>query len=62
MRYIHLPHFEALYPVGLQRVHRAGVEAGIAAEVIGIPDGSIGERLYDAKVYLSTADCLPGPR
>ena len=24
--------------------------------MIGIPDGSIGERLYEAKVYLSTAD------
>lgn len=31
-------------------------KAGIAAEVIGIPDGSIGERLYEAKVYLATAD------
>ena len=31
-------------------------KAGIAAEVIGIPDGSIGERLYEAKVYLMTAD------
>lgn len=31
-------------------------KAGIAAEVIGIPDGSIGERLYEAKVYLQTAD------
>ena len=26
------------------------------AEVIGIPEGSIGERLYEAKVYLSSAD------
>lgn len=31
-------------------------KAGIAAEVIGIPDGSIGERLYEAKIYLNTAD------
>jgi len=31
-------------------------KAGIAAEVIGIPEGSIGERLYEAKVYLSSAD------
>lgn len=31
-------------------------KAGIAAEVIGIPDGSIGERLYEAKVYLNSAD------
>ncbi len=31
-------------------------KAGIAAEVIGIPKGSIGEKLYEAKVYLETAD------
>ena len=31
-------------------------KAGIAAEVIGIPDGSIGEMLYSAKVYLNTRD------
>ena len=29
---------------------------GVAAEVIGIPDGSIGEKLYNAKVYLNTPD------
>jgi len=31
-------------------------KAGIAAEVIGIPQGSIGEKLYEAKVYLSSGD------
>ena len=31
-------------------------KAGIAAEIIGIPDGSIGEMLYHAKLYLATAD------
>ena len=31
-------------------------KAGVAAEVIGIPDGSIGENLYNAKVYLNTPD------
>ena len=25
----------------------------MAAEVIGIPDGSLGERLYEAKIYLN---------
>ena len=30
--------------------------AGIAAEVSGIPAGSIGEKLYNAKVYLETPD------
>lgn len=29
-------------------------KAGVAAEVIGLPNGSIGERLYEAKIYLET--------
>lgn len=31
-------------------------KSGVAAEVIGIPKGSIGEKLYNSKVYLETAD------
>lgn len=31
-------------------------KSGIAAEVIGVPAGSIGERLYRAKTYLQTGD------
>ena len=33
-------------------------KAGVAAEVIGVVAGSLGERLYDAKIYLQTADLL----
>lgn len=31
-------------------------KAGIAAEIIGIPKGSIGEKLYNAKIYLETPE------
>ena len=31
-------------------------KSGVAAEVIGIPNGSFGEKLYKSKVYLETAD------
>lgn len=31
-------------------------KAGVAAEVIGLPAGTIGERLYTAKVYFETGD------
>ena len=31
-------------------------KAGTAAEIIGIPAGSLGERMQQAKVYLNTAD------
>jgi NitT/TauT family transport system permease protein len=31
-------------------------KAGIAAELIGVPQNTIGERLYEAKIYLNTLD------
>lgn len=31
-------------------------KAGVAAEVIGLPRGTVGERLYSAKVYFLTTD------
>jgi len=33
-------------------------KSGVAAEVIGIPTGSIGESLYQAKVYLDSSGLL----
>ena len=33
-------------------------KAGVAAEVIGVVGGSIGEKLYDAKIYFMNADLL----
>lgn len=49
----------SLYPYlesGLKTALGMGFKSGIAAEVIGVPDGSIGEGLYMAKIYLSTAE------
>ena len=31
-------------------------KSGVAAEVIGITEGSIGEMLYESKIYFNTAD------
>jgi len=31
-------------------------KAGVAAEIIGLPAGSMGERLYTAKIYYQTPD------
>lgn len=47
-----LPYFRSACSVGLGMCWKAGV----AAEVIGLPRGSLGERLYTAKVYFQTAD------
>lgn len=33
-------------------------KAGVAAEIIGIPTGSVGEALYEAKLYLDTEGLL----
>lgn len=33
-------------------------KAGVAAEIIGTPNGSIGQKLYLAKIYLDTDDLL----
>ncbi len=55
-RYIYLsqlmPYFKSACSLSLGLCWKAGV----AAEVIGIPDGSIGEKLYEAKVFLETPD------
>ena len=56
LRYLYLPQvapfFRSACAVGLGLC----LKAGVAAEVIGLPDGSLGERLYEAKVYLNTPD------
>lgn len=47
-----LPYFRTAVSLGLGLCWKAG----IAAEVIGLPTGSVGEKLYNAKVYFMTAD------
>ena len=47
-----LPYFRAAVTLALG----LSWKAGIAAEVIGLPDFTIGEHLYDAKVFLDTPD------
>lgn len=56
LRYIHLPHLKPFVLSACSVSIGLAWKAGIAAEVIGIPAGSIGEKLYEAKVYLNSAD------
>ncbi|WP_325200106.1 ABC transporter permease [Oscillibacter sp.] len=47
-----LPYFRSAASLALGLCWKAGA----AAEVIGLPEGTIGERLYTAKIYLQTPD------
>ena len=56
VRYVYLPQVLPYFRSACQAALGLCWKAGIAAEVIGMPDGSIGERLQQAKVYLNTPD------
>lgn len=47
-----MPYFRTAISLGLGLCWKAGV----AAEVIGLPTGSVGEMLYNSKVYYMTSD------
>ena len=56
MRFIYLPQVMPFMLTGCRVGLGLCWKAGVAAEVIGMPRGSIGERLQQAKVYLDTPD------
>lgn len=56
VRYIYIPsvmpHFVSAVTTGIGFAWKSG----IAAEVLGTPNGSVGQALYNAKIYLETPD------
>lgn len=56
VRYIYLPQILPFFDSACSVSVGLGWKAGVAAEVIGMPKGSVGERLQQAKVYLDTPD------
>ncbi|MBQ8232805.1 MAG: ATP-binding cassette domain-containing protein [Lachnospiraceae bacterium] len=56
--YIYRPALKPFLESGLKIAIGMAWKSGVAAEVIGTPDHSIGERLYLSKIYLDTADVL----
>jgi NitT/TauT family transport system permease protein len=55
-RYIDLPQILPYFYSGCEVGLGLCWKSGVAAEVIGMPTGSIGERLQQSKVYLNTPD------
>ena len=56
IRYIYAPAVLPYFNAAVKSALGLAWKSGIAAEVIALPDGSIGERVYEAKIYLSTPD------
>ena len=58
LRWIGIPQLMPYIKAGCALGIGLAWKAGTAAEVIGISGGTIGEMLYQAKIYLETADLL----
>lgn len=58
IRYIYMPALVPYLISGCKIALGMSWKSGVAAEVIGVPDHSIGEKLYMSKIYLNTADLL----
>lgn len=55
IRFVYMPALMPFLVSGCRAALGMSWKAGIAAEVIGTPDHSIGERIYMSKIYLNTA-------
>lgn len=58
LRYIYLPGVKPYFLSALTLAVGMAFKAGVAAEIIGTPDYSMGERIYMSKIYLDTAGVL----
>ena len=56
--YIYLPHLKPFLFSACSVALGMSWKSGVAAEVIGVASGSIGEKLYESKVYFLTSDLL----
>jgi NitT/TauT family transport system permease protein len=56
--YIYLPHLKPFLFSACSVALGMSWKSGVAAEVIGVAAGSIGEKLYESKIYFLTEDLL----
>ena len=58
LKYLWLPSVKPFFMSGSTVAAGLAWKSGIAAELIGVPDGSIGGMLYDSKTYFDTSTLL----
>ncbi len=58
LKYLWLPSVKPFFMSGSIVAAGLAWKSGIAAELIGVPDGSIGDMLYDSKTYFDTSALL----
>ena len=58
MIYVHLPQLKPFIFSACSTSLGMAWKAGVAAEIIGTPNGSVGKMLYYAKIYIDTDDLL----
>ena len=58
LKYVYLPELRPFIMSACGTALGMSWKAGVAAEIIGTPDGSIGKQLYYAKIWLDTDDLL----
>lgn len=57
-RFVYFPSVKPFLLSGCKLSVGLAWKAGVAAELIGIPEGSVGEKLYFSKLFLDTADMI----
>ena len=55
-KYIYVPQIMEEFPAILKLTVGMGIRSAIAAELIGVPEHSVGEAIYKAKLYFDIAD------
>jgi len=58
IRYIYVPALIPYLKSGCRIALGMSWKSGVAAEVIGVPGHSVGEKLYMSKIYLDTAGLM----
>ncbi len=58
LRYVYIPQVLPYFRAACSVAFGLCWKSGIAAEIIGMPTGSMGENMYRSKIFLETADLL----